>query len=188
MMKPSARTLAYLTPVFILLAHYLAVFPHELAHSFTAWALGRKVDPLAITWGGDSLRNIILLSHIDENVDYPSIFARGPAYYAAYIAFAGPGIVNGGLYLMSLGWLKGAWLRTRPIAFYFMFWFNFMNLANIYDYIPIRTFSAQDDVANFVRGLGVSLGMSTASGAIWSGSPSLTSCDVAFRARTIVWD
>jgi len=156
MMKPRTRILLLLTPVFILLAHYLAVFPHEFAHSFMAWALGRKDDPLAITWGGDGLLNILLLAHIDENVDYRSAFAEGPAYYVALIAFAGPGIANGVLYGLSLAWLKHAWLKAHPLRFYFVFWFNFMNLANIYDYVPIRTFSGKDDVANFVHGLGIS--------------------------------
>lgn len=136
-MKPSIRTLVLLTPVFVLLGHYAAVFPHEFAHSFMAWALGRKADPLAITWGGDSLRNILLLSGIDENVDYRTVFAEGPAYYGALIAFAGPGIANGGLYLLSLAGLRHTWLKARPVLFYFVFWFNFMSLANFYDYVPI---------------------------------------------------
>jgi hypothetical protein len=156
MKKPPTRTLALLTPVFILLAHYLVVFPHEFAHSFMAWVLGRKADPFAITWGGGSLRNILLLTNIDENVDYRSALARGPAYYVALIALAGPGIANGTLYFLSLAWLKRAWLQARPVLFYFVFWCNFMTVANFYDYIPIRTFGPRDDVANFVHGLGIS--------------------------------
>lgn len=156
MMKPRIGTLVLLTPAFVLLSHYAAVLPHEFAHSFMAWALGRKDNPLAITWGGDSLTNMLLLTGIDENVNYRNVFAQGPASYVAWIAFAGPGIANGALYLLSLAWLKHAWLQTRPILFYFVFWFNFMNLANLYDYVPIRTFSARGDVANFVHGLGIS--------------------------------
>jgi hypothetical protein len=155
-MKPSTGTLVLLTPVFILLGHYVAVLPHEFAHSFAAWALGHKADPFAITWGGDSWPNVLLLRGIDENVDYASVFAKGPAYDAALIAFAGPGIANGGMYLLTLAWLGKPWLKARPVVFYFVFWCNFMSIANLYDYVPIRTFAARDDVAVFVRGLGIS--------------------------------
>src|SRR6516165_4447444 len=49
----------------ILLAHYAAVFPHEYAHSFMAFALGIKSQPLAIHFRTNSLANIFLSS--DDN-------------------------------------------------------------------------------------------------------------------------
>jgi hypothetical protein len=84
--------LIILTPIFILLSHYLAVYPHEFSHSFMAWLLGYKNNPLAIDFGGTSWPNIFLLIHIDENVDYKTIFAAGHGAYVALIAFAGPGL------------------------------------------------------------------------------------------------
>jgi hypothetical protein len=35
----------------VVLAHHAALLPHEYAHSFMAWALGYKSDPLVIHWG-----------------------------------------------------------------------------------------------------------------------------------------
>ena len=61
----------------ILLAHYAAVLPHEYAHSFMAFALGYKSDPLVIHFGGTSVGNLISLINIDEQVDYAPMFARG---------------------------------------------------------------------------------------------------------------
>ena len=60
----------------ILLAHYAAVLPHEYAHSFMAFALGYKSDPLVIHFGGTSVGNLISLINIDEQVDYAPMFAR----------------------------------------------------------------------------------------------------------------
>jgi hypothetical protein len=64
-----------LTPPVVLLAHCLAVLPHEFAHRFMAWALGVPIDPLAIDWGGTSLANVLLLIHIDEGLDYGALLA-----------------------------------------------------------------------------------------------------------------
>jgi hypothetical protein len=40
--------LAGTTPLAIVLAHYLAVLPHEFMHSFVAWATGIKSNPFDI--------------------------------------------------------------------------------------------------------------------------------------------
>ena len=48
-----------------------------------AWALDRKADPLNITWGGGSLRDMMLLSGVDENLAYSTVFAKGPAWSTA---------------------------------------------------------------------------------------------------------
>ena len=120
-----------------------------------AWALGIKSDPLAIHWGGTSLANVLLLVHIDENVDYSAALHAGDNWRVALAAFAGPGLVNGGLYLASRRMLAKRPLRS-PLATWFLFWFLFMNLANLFDYVPIRTFSPWDDVAHFRRATGVS--------------------------------
>lgn len=34
----------------VVLAHHAALLPHEYAHSFMAWALGYKSNPLVIHW------------------------------------------------------------------------------------------------------------------------------------------
>jgi len=77
--------LAVAGPVSVLLAHYAAVISHEYAHSFMAFALGYKSNPLIIHWGGRSLANhwggrslanLLLLININEQVDYATMFAR----------------------------------------------------------------------------------------------------------------
>jgi hypothetical protein len=142
--------------VLVVLAHHAAVIPHEYAHSFMAWALGYKSDPLVIHWGGRGVVNLLLLININQHVDYAAMFARGDGLAAALVGFAGPGLANGVLYLLSL------WLLTRPavrgnaLLFAFVFWFNFMNVGNFFDYVPIRTFASHGDIADIVRGLGTS--------------------------------
>ena len=100
-----------ITPIFILLSHYLAVFPHEYAHSFMAWLLGYKDNPLALNYGGSSLANILLLLNIDQNVDNQMIYASGHSAYVALIAFAGPAM-NGLLFTLSF------WLALWPTRFW----------------------------------------------------------------------
>lgn len=157
-MKNIHLKLIFFTPIFILLAHYLAMLPHEYSHSITAWLLGYKSNPLALTYGGTSWLNLLLLTHMDENVDYHMIFSTGHGLHAAIIAFSGPGFANVPLFILSFLLLRIRYVKNNPLLWYFLFLFNLMNLGNFYDYIPIRTFSAHDDVdvANFVRGLNIS--------------------------------
>lgn len=157
-MKILPFKLILITPVFILLSHYLAVFPHEYAHSLTAWVLGFKNNPLALSYGGTSWNNLLLLANIDENVNYQMIYSAGHGYLVALIAFAGPGIANGILFILSLLLLRNDSIKQKPYLFYFLFWFNLMNLGNFYDYVPIRTFSTHGngDITHITMGLNIS--------------------------------
>jgi hypothetical protein len=74
--KLTTKEMFILTLPFVIISHYLAVFPHEFTHSFFAWALGYKSNPLNIQYGGTSLSNLLLLSNIDENVNYEEIFQK----------------------------------------------------------------------------------------------------------------
>lgn len=85
----SKTNLMILTLPFIIISHYVAVYPHEFTHSFLAWALGYKSNPLNIQYGGIGLSNLLLMSDIDENVNYEAVSQNNP-YHAALIAFAGP--------------------------------------------------------------------------------------------------
>jgi hypothetical protein len=142
--------------ILVVLTHHAAVIPHEYAHSFMAWALGYKSDPLAIHWGGTSAVNLLLLIDINEQVDYAAMFARGDGLAAALVGFAGPGLANGSLYLVSLWLLQRPDVRRSLLLFTFVFWFNFMNIGNFFDYVPIRTFAATGDIAHITQGLGIS--------------------------------
>jgi hypothetical protein len=138
------------------LAHYAAVLPHEYAHSFMAFALGYKSDPLVIHFGGTSVANLLLLTDIDEQVDYAAMFARGDGPAAALTGFAGPGLANGTMYLLSLFLLRRSSVRRQAFLFMLVLWFNLMNVGNFYDYVPIRTFVSHGDIGHITQGLGIS--------------------------------
>lgn len=108
----------------ILLAHYAAVLPHEYAHSFMAFALGYKSDPLVIHFGGTSIGNLVLLININEQVDYAPMFARGDGRAAALTGFAGPGLANGSLYLLSLVLLRWPGVQSNVLLYMLVFWFT----------------------------------------------------------------
>jgi len=148
-MTNSLRKLDFIiiTPIFILLSHYLAVFFHEYAHSFMAFLLGYKQNPLDIHYGGKSLLNIFLLANIDQNVDYNILYSFGHTKEIAIIAAAGP-VMNGVLYVVTLWMLKNRLTIRRFYRYYFLLLFNLMNLGNIYDYIPIRTFATSGNMVD----------------------------------------
>lgn len=155
-MKISRFKLIAITPLFIWLSHYLAVFPHEFAHSTMAWALGEMESPFGIDYGGKSLLNLLLLWNIDENVQYQHLFAIGHGAQAALSAFAGSGIGSTALFIITWWLLKNQKVKDRPYLYYFLFWLQLMNLGNFYDYVPIRTFSIHGDMGNITHGLNIS--------------------------------
>lgn len=152
----STRWLIAATPLVVLLTHYAAVLPHEFSHSIVAWILGIKDTPFNIDWGGSSLLNILLLMHIDENVDYSTALAAGKDWQVALVSFAGPGLTNGGLYLLCRRFITRPSVTSRPGVAYVLFWFLFMNLANLYDYVPISVFADDGDVHHFILATGLS--------------------------------
>lgn len=145
--------LSLVTLLFILVNYHLAFFTHEYAHSFIASWLGHKEFPLHLNFGDFSWENIILLSKVDENVNYDQILSYRHYFHAAFIAFAGILIGNGIPYLISLWLLLKKSIQLQPLFYYFLFWLNFMSLGNWYAYVPIRTFSYQGDMANISKSL-----------------------------------
>ena len=156
MKKTAAIKLIIATPIFMLLANYMAIFSQEYAQSITAWLLGYKDHPLAIQYGGKSLLNLLLLFNMNENVDYDLIISAGHLRDLAWIAMAGLIATNGGLYYISLRMMRFRFVQRFHLLFYFLFWFNFMNFAQIFSHVPVRVFSAEGDVANIVQGLNIS--------------------------------
>ena len=155
-MKLSGPAFVVVCLVSLWLAHYAAVLPHEYAHSFMAFALGYKSNPLVIHFGGLGVLNLISLVDINEQVDYAAMVARGDGLAVALIGFAGPGLANGTLYLLSLWLLRRPAIRRNAWLFMLVFWFNFANVANFYCYVPIRTFASHGDIGHITQGLGVS--------------------------------
>jgi hypothetical protein len=144
------------TPLLLLLTHYVAVLPHEFTHSILAWALGIKENPWLIDWGGDSVVNILLLWHINENVDYQSALDAGKTLTVAVVALSGPLLANGGMYLIFRRISTTAWVRARPFASWIVFWLIVVNLGNLWCYIPVRAFAADGDFRHFIWATGAS--------------------------------
>lgn len=141
-----------------LLAHHLAVIVHEYAHSFVAFALGYKDHPLRIQWGGLGVSNLLLLSNVDEHVDYQSMFAQGAGWAVALVALAGPGFGNGLTYLVSLFMVNRRRGRDEQGDWTLLFAYalNVMSVGNFFSYVPIRTFVSHGDIAHISQGLDVS--------------------------------
>ena len=139
----------------IWLTHSLALVLHEYGHSLTAWALGWKLNPLAITYGHATLPNLAFLSDFDENVDYDPIFAAGKGYQASLIALAGI-LVNAIFYFISRVTFTFGRNHTHRTIGVFAFLFCLMNLGNFLDYVPERTFTTHADIATFEKGLRMS--------------------------------
>jgi len=144
------------TPLLLLITHYLAVLPHEFLHSILAWALGIKENPWLIDWGGSSLINILLLWHIDENVDYHGALDDGNAFTVAIVALSGPLLANGGMYLIFRKLSTTVWVKARPFAAWVVFWLIVVNLGNLWCYIPMRAFAADGDFRHFIWATGAS--------------------------------
>lgn len=137
--------------------HAIAFFAHEYAHSFTAWILGWKANPLAINYGHLTVGNVLAQFDIDENVDYGPIFAAGHGAVAAVIAAAGMVIGNGLITYPISRWgfaaARRSGSRARGLFFY---WLCIASVGNFIDYVPTRTFASHGDMHTIVQGLGCS--------------------------------
>jgi hypothetical protein len=128
---------------------------HEYAHSFTAWLLHFKANPLALDYGHVNLNNLLFQDDIDENVDYAPIFAAKRGSSAALIAVAGVLIGNGLSYFLSRSLYTRAKERNSRGWAMFFFWICVMSVGNFLSYVPVRTFATHADMATTAQGLGV---------------------------------
>ncbi|OGV27199.1 MAG: hypothetical protein A3F18_07235 [Legionellales bacterium RIFCSPHIGHO2_12_FULL_37_14] len=151
-MRKSNIFLLWLTPIYIWIAQ-LTAYIHEYAHSFTAWSLGFKANPLDIIYGGFSWQNLILLANIDENVNYVLIDQLGHRHLISLIAFAGPGIATLSIYLITLYLLRK---KYNKYLYCLVFWINLINLRELWAYVPLRALSTTADIANINYSLGLS--------------------------------
>lgn len=150
-MRKSNIILLWLTPIYILLAQ-LTAYLHEFGHSFTAWVLGFKNNPLDIIYGGWNWQNILFLAKIDENVNYAWITQSGHQSLISLIAFAGP-FVSLLIYLITLYLLRK---KFNSYLYYLIFWINLINVRELWAYVPLRSLSSTADIANINRSLDLS--------------------------------
>jgi hypothetical protein len=123
---------------------------HEFTHSFTAYFLGAKADPLNIIWGKG-----IFGTHCDENVDYDTLFSAGKGTTAAAIAFAGP-LSNIVLFFATAVLLALRQVRARRGVYHTVFWVSGITFIMIFEYVFTRSFMTSDDFGNIEHGLGLS--------------------------------
>lgn len=143
-----------LTPLFFYITHAITFFIHEYSHSFSAWIFGFKDNPLFLNFGDTSWGNILFFIKMDENVNFQIFYAAHP-WKAAFIAFAGMGLGNVLLFILSII----ALLSKKPhslLYYYFFLWLTVMNLGNFNDYIPARTFTSHGDIGEITTFLGIS--------------------------------
>lgn len=137
------------------LAHALVFFTHEYAHTFTAWVLGWKSNPLDLHIPPSSLTVWLIQLGIDQNVDEAAIFAAGKGSHAAIVGLAGALIGNA---LISYPLSRLAYARSKKHAFrglaMLAFWVCTASVGNFIDYVPIRTFTLGGDMGSVQRGFG----------------------------------
>ena len=113
-------------------------------------------SPVGIDYGRATLANVLFQQDVGDGVDYPPIFAGGHGLQASLIAFDGPGIGNGLLYLLCFLALRRTAVRARPVLAMFLFWLALMGAGNVWSYAPMRTLTTHADMALVARGLGIS--------------------------------
>lgn len=136
-------------------AHAVVFFTHEYAHSFTAWLLGWKSNPLDLNYAHPTLKVILLQLGIDQNVNEVPIFTSGHGADAALIAAAGA-VLGNGLIALPLSRLafRAAIQRRRFGWALFAYWCTVASVGNFFDYVPIRTFTLGGDMGSVERGFG----------------------------------
>ena len=128
------------------LAHAIAFFAHEYSHSFVAWMLGWKSNPLALNYAHFSWRVVLIQLGIDQNVDEVSIFHSGHGVQAAIISAAG---MTGNLLLTlplsrwGYGIAKARGARMWAMLCY---WIGVASIGNLIDYVPLRLFTDGGDL------------------------------------------
>lgn len=136
---------------FIFLAMHLVIYIHEWTHGTVAWTFGYKSHPFDVYYGKDW----IFLSDINEAIDYQAIYRDQKSYVVGLIAIM-PMFVDACLFMLGLSLIKG-WkaFKNRFISL-FIYWTTLIALADIYAYIPIRTFQKSEDIFNFCSSTNVS--------------------------------
>lgn len=149
-----AWLLILLTPLFFYISHAIAFFIHEYSHSFSAWLFGFKANPLILDFGDSSWGNILFFIKMNENVNFQAFYTTYP-WKAAFIAFAGMGVGNVVLFLISVIALLSKKQHSQ-VYYYFFLWLIVMNLGNFNDYIPGRTFASHGDIGEITKFLDIS--------------------------------
>jgi len=137
------------TTLSFVVIHMGVLLMHEFSHSFFAFFIGYKQDPLNIIFGN------WIGSHWDENVDYITLFQTGRGFTAAAIAFAGP-CSNIILFFIMAAVLSLKSVKKHCWIYHSVFWAMIITFVMIFEYVFTRSFIANDDFGNINHGLGLS--------------------------------
>lgn len=137
------------------LAHAVAMGFHEYAHSFAAWFLGWKSNPVALHFPPLSLVFFLIQLGVNQNVNEEPIFASGHGVDAGIIALAGALVGNALITYPLSRWIyaRAKQAGTSGLAM-FAYWLTVASIGNLFDYVPIRTFTTESDFGSVERGFG----------------------------------
>lgn len=166
--QPQGRVSDWGWPAFLVLliaqlwaAHACAFFAHEYAHSFVAWLLRWKANPLALNYAHPTWTVLLIQLGINQNVDEVPIFTSGHGMQAAVISAAGA-VLGSALFTLPLsrwGYRVARRSAARGWAM-FAYWVCVASIGNLIDYVPIRTFTDGTDLYQDMyaveRGFGLS--------------------------------
>lgn len=138
-----------ITVITFTVLHFLILYMHEFSHSFMAYFLSAKENPLDIIWG----RGIFGVA-CDESVDYRTLFQAGKGTTAATIAFAGP-LSNIILFATTAVLISLRQIKARPWVYNTVFWTLAITFIMIFEYVFTRSFMTGDDFGNIEHGLGL---------------------------------
>ena len=151
----NATLFVLLTFSFIIVAVWLSVLSHEYAHSTVAWLCGFKQNPFDIYYGHFNWQNVIFVTGIDENVNYEQIKLAGRLDVVGLVGFAGPAVTLL-FYLITLLLLPLKQIKKHPLLYYFVFWINLLNLAELTSYIILRSIGSSGDIYHVEIGWNIS--------------------------------
>jgi hypothetical protein len=162
MSRPTGLIMKWPTLVLLVLfqlwaAHALVFFAHEYAHSFVAWALGWKHNPLDLDYSKPSLKAFLIQLGINQKVDEATIYAAGRPLDVGLVAMAGMVLGNGIItYPLARLGFRQAMTMERPGWALFAFWVTVASVGNFIDYVPIRTFTGAEggDMASIEKAFG----------------------------------
>jgi hypothetical protein len=123
---------------------------HEYAHSGAAWLLGYTSSPFTVVWG-----NWIVPKGWDEGVPYDQLFPF-PGNIAEAVIGGVPLLMHTIFLIASLYVISRPFPRTRPVAFFVVYLFAVINLAELIAYIIMRPFIPHGDTGRFNEGMAMS--------------------------------
>ncbi|WP_108652136.1 hypothetical protein [Dongshaea marina] len=130
-------------------SYYLAILLHEYAHSFTAYLLGGRSNPLAIDYG-----HYGILYRVDEANHYDHMMAQGKHLVVGISGIAGL-IMSWLLVMLAIRLCRNSGTNHSSLGMVFSFWLGTLSLVSVIGYIPFGSFEKTGDIGRFCQGLNI---------------------------------